>query len=168
MVNSGSVNGEPVHASHHILTDVLRGQLHFEGVVISDWQDVENLIGSEGGAAVADALFGKVNPSGRLPVSWPRDSSTFPLAYNEPGRPYDPRYPFGHGLSYTRFKLSDLRAPWHADAGRRITASVDVANVGRSWGANTVLAFLVSGDASRGSWPSIASRPARTAATRRA
>src|SRR5262249_5912506 len=44
MVNSGSVNGEPVHASHHMLTDVLRGQLHFKGVVISDWQDVENLI----------------------------------------------------------------------------------------------------------------------------
>jgi beta-glucosidase len=44
MVNSGSVNGEPVHASHHLLTDVLRGQLHFKGVVISDWQDVENLI----------------------------------------------------------------------------------------------------------------------------
>jgi beta-glucosidase len=107
------------------------------------------LPGSEGGAAVADALFGKVNPSGRLPVSWPRDSSTFPLAYNEPGRPYDPRYPFGYGLSYTRFKLSDLRAPWHADAGRRITASVDVANVGRSWGASSVLAFLVSGDGSR-------------------
>jgi beta-glucosidase len=44
MVNSGSVNGEPVHASHHLLTDVLRGQLHFKGLVISDWQDVENLI----------------------------------------------------------------------------------------------------------------------------
>ena len=44
MVNSGSVNGEPVHASHHMLTDVLRGQLGFKGVVISDWQDVENLI----------------------------------------------------------------------------------------------------------------------------
>jgi beta-glucosidase len=107
------------------------------------------LPGSEGGAAVADALFGKVNPSGRLPVSWPKDSSSLPLAYNEPGKAYDPRYPFGYGLSYTRFKLSDLRAPWHADAGRRITASVDVANVGRSWGANTVLAFLVSGDGSR-------------------
>src|SRR5262249_21190294 len=44
MVNSGSVNGEPVHASHHMLTDVLRGQLHFKGVASSDWQDVENLI----------------------------------------------------------------------------------------------------------------------------
>jgi beta-glucosidase len=107
------------------------------------------LPGSEGGAAVADALFGKVNPSGRLPVSWPKDSSQFPLAYNEPGKPYDPRYPFGYGLSYTRFKLDDLHAPWHASTGERITASVDVANAGRSWGQNTVLAFLVSGDGSR-------------------
>src|SRR3954469_25671519 len=44
MVNSGSVNGEPVHASHRLLTDVLRGQLHFRGVVITDWQDIQNLI----------------------------------------------------------------------------------------------------------------------------
>jgi beta-glucosidase len=44
MVNSGSVNDEPVHASHHMLTDVLRGQLGFKGVVISDWQDVQNLM----------------------------------------------------------------------------------------------------------------------------
>ena len=44
MVNSGSVNGVPGHASHRMLTDILRGQLHFQGVVISDWQDVENLI----------------------------------------------------------------------------------------------------------------------------
>jgi beta-glucosidase len=42
MINSGSVNGEPVHASHRLLTDVLRGQLGFGGVAISDWQDVEN------------------------------------------------------------------------------------------------------------------------------
>jgi beta-glucosidase len=44
MINSGSVNGEPVHASHRLLTDVLRGELGFKGVAISDWQDVENLI----------------------------------------------------------------------------------------------------------------------------
>src|SRR5207247_2753819 len=66
------------------------------------------LPGSEGGAAIADALFGKVNPSGRLPVSWPKSGDQLPLAYNEPGKPYDPRYAFGYGLSYTRFDLSRL------------------------------------------------------------
>jgi beta-glucosidase len=107
------------------------------------------LPGTEGGGAIADTLFGKASPSGRLPVSWPKDSSSFPLAYNEAGKPYDPRFPFGYGLSYTRFKLHDLRAPWHASPGQRISASVDVANVGRSAGTDTVLAFLVSGDGSR-------------------
>ena len=89
------------------------------------------LPGTEGGGAIADTLFGKASPSGRLPVSWPKDSSPFPLAYNEAGKPYDPRFPFGYGLSYTRFKLDDLRAPWHASPGQRISASVDVANVGQ-------------------------------------
>jgi beta-glucosidase len=107
------------------------------------------LPGTEGGGAIADALFGTYNPSGRLPVSWPKDSSLFPLAYNEAGKPYDPRFAFGYGLSYTRFKLDNLRAPWHASPGERIDASVDVANVGRRPGANTVLAFLVAADGSR-------------------
>ena len=92
------------------------------------------LPGTEGGGAIADTLFGKASPSGRLPVSWPKDSSSFPLAYNEAGKPYDPRFPFGYGLSYTRFKLDDLRAPWHASPGQRISASVDVANVGHQRG----------------------------------
>jgi beta-glucosidase len=107
------------------------------------------LPGTEGGGAIADTLFGKASPSGRLPVSWPKDSSSFPLAYNEPGKPYDPRFPFGYGLSYTRFKLDDLRAPWHASPGQRISASVDVANVGHRPGTDIVLAFLVAGDGSR-------------------
>jgi beta-glucosidase len=107
------------------------------------------LPGTEGGGAIADTLFGKASPSGRLPVSWPKDSSSFPLAYNEPGEPYDPRFPFGYGLSYTRFKLDNLRAPWHASPGQRISASVDVANVGHRPGTDTVLAFLVAGDGSR-------------------
>jgi beta-glucosidase len=107
------------------------------------------LPGTEGGAAVADALFGKVNPSGRLPVSWPKDSSSFPLAYNEAGKPYDPRFAFGYGLSYTRFKLGHLGAPRHAGPGERVDASVNVTNAGRRAGANTVLAFLVASDGSR-------------------
>jgi beta-glucosidase len=107
------------------------------------------LPGSEGGAAVADALFGKVNPSGRLPVSWPKSSDQLPLAYNERGKPYDPRYPFGHGLSYTRFDLSHLRAPWHVDANGWVSASVKVRNAGRRSGDDTVLAFVVRPDGGR-------------------
>ena len=43
MVNSSSINGEPVHASHHILTDILKDELHFDGVICTDWQDINNL-----------------------------------------------------------------------------------------------------------------------------
>jgi beta-glucosidase len=107
------------------------------------------LPGSEGGAAVADVLFGKVNPSGRLPVSWPKASSQLPLAYNEPGKPYDPRYPFGHGLSYTRFDLRHLRAPWHVSDDGWVNASVKVRNVGRRPGDDIVLAFVVRPDGGR-------------------
>jgi beta-glucosidase len=81
--------------------------------------------GTEGGNAVADVLFGKVNPGGKLPMSFPRDVGQIPISYNElpTGRPYDPdnkytskyldvpntpQYPFGFGLSYTTFTLSGL------------------------------------------------------------
>jgi beta-glucosidase len=107
------------------------------------------LPGTEGGGAIGDVLFGKANPSGRLPVSWPKSSGQLPLAYNERGKPYDPRYPFGHGLSYTRFDLSRLHAPWHVHAGDRFEASVKVANVGRRAGDDTVLAFVQRPDGGR-------------------
>jgi beta-glucosidase len=104
------------------------------------------LPGSEGGAAVADTLFGRANPSGRLSVSWPKDSSGFPLAYNEPGKPYDPRYEFGYGLSYTRF---DLRALKVRTGAAMVRASVKVRNSGGRGGDDTVLAFVQSADGSR-------------------
>jgi beta-glucosidase len=103
------------------------------------------LPGSEGGAAIGDALFGRFNPSGRLPVSWPKASSQLPLAYNEPGKPYDPRYPFGYGLSYTRFDVSHLQV----QPGETVRASVKVRNVGRRDGVETVLAFVRSSDGAR-------------------
>jgi beta-glucosidase len=103
------------------------------------------LPGSEGGAAIADALFGNVNPSGRLPVSWPKSSDQLPLAYNEPGKPYDPRYAFGYGLSYTRFELSRLQV----QAGNWVRASVTVRNAGRRDGDDTVLAFVQRPDGGR-------------------
>ena len=81
--------------------------------------------GTEGGDAVADVLFGDVNPGGKLPVSWPRTAGSEPLYYNHtrthdpedaPGftsRYWDisskPLYPFGYGLSYSTFKFANLQ-----------------------------------------------------------
>ena len=81
--------------------------------------------GTEGGDAVADALFGKIDPGGKLPMSFPRNVGQIPISYNElpTGRPADPtnkytskyldvdntpQFPFGYGLSYTTFSLSNL------------------------------------------------------------
>ncbi|HET7103237.1 MAG TPA: beta-glucosidase BglX [Terracidiphilus sp.] len=103
--------------------------------------------GTEGGDAVADVLFGEVNPGGKLPVSWPRVAGGEPLYYNhnlthEPedspnftSRYWDmnskPLYPFGYGLSYTTFKFANLKL---SRAGMSVNdtneVSVDVTNTG--------------------------------------
>lgn len=103
--------------------------------------------GTEGGDAVADVLFGDVNPGGKLPISWPRVAGSEPLYYNhnlthEPedapnftSRYWDmsskPLYPFGYGLSYTTFKFSNLKLsqPSITTAGNT-QVSVDVTNTG--------------------------------------
>src|SRR5450755_1563575 len=104
--------------------------------------------GTEGGNAVADVLFGKVNPGGKLPMSFPRNVGQIPISYNElpTGRPYDPsnkytskyldvpntpQYSFGYGLSYTGFALSNL----HLSAGSvspsgTLTVTADLTNTG--------------------------------------
>jgi beta-glucosidase len=101
--------------------------------------------GTEGGNAVADVLFGDVNPGGKLPVSWPRAAGQEPLYYNhnlthEPedkpeftSRYWDlsskPLYPFGYGLSYSTFKFSNLRlGKDHINAGQGTEVQVDVTN----------------------------------------
>ena len=103
--------------------------------------------GTEGGNAVADVLFGDVNPGGKLPVSWPQTAGAEPLFYNHnlthdpedrPGftsRYWDisskPLYPFGYGLSYTTFKYSDLRLSKNSiatDGSNEV--SVNVTNTG--------------------------------------
>jgi beta-glucosidase len=103
--------------------------------------------GTEGGNAVADVLFGDVNPGGKLPVSWPRVAGAEPLYYNhnlthEPedrptftSRYWDiqskPLYPFGYGLSYTSFKFDHLKlsqASIDTDGTTQVT--VDVTNTG--------------------------------------
>ncbi|MGB6194156.1 MAG: beta-glucosidase BglX [Terracidiphilus sp.] len=103
--------------------------------------------GTEGGSAVADVLFGDVNPGGKLPVSWPRVAGAEPLYYNhnlthEPedrptfkSRYWDmnskPLYPFGYGLSYTTFKFSNLKLSKTAmKRDEAAEVSVDVTNTG--------------------------------------
>ena len=103
--------------------------------------------GSEGGNAVADVLFGEVNPGGKLPVSWAHSAGEEPLYYNhnlthEPedrpnftSRYWDvaskPLYPFGYGLSYTSFKFDHLKlSNTSIKAGGAIEVQVDVTNTG--------------------------------------
>jgi beta-glucosidase len=107
------------------------------------------LPGSEGGAAIAEALLGDYNPSGRLPVSWPRSLDQFPLAYNEPG-PYQPRYAFGFGRSYTRFVVRELDGPRGVRRGETARFDVRLANRGRMDGDHTLLAFARRDSGGRG------------------
>src|SRR5206468_4106303 len=117
--------------------------------------------GTEAGNAAADVLFGKVNPGGKLPVSFPRALGQIPIYYNhEPtGRPCDitskynsryrdlnscdPLYPFGFGLSYTTFSMSNLRLSKHTvSKNGRVTALVDVANTGGRKGDDVVQLYI--------------------------
>ncbi|MDX6749236.1 glycoside hydrolase family 3 N-terminal domain-containing protein [Geminicoccaceae bacterium 1502E] len=116
--------------------------------------------GSEGGHAVAEVLRGRANPSGRLPVSWPVATGQIPIffARRPTGRPADPElhytskyldvpteplFPFGHGLSYGRFALEDLRcSAGEVAAGGRLDIEVDLANEGTVAGLQTVFLFI--------------------------
>jgi len=103
--------------------------------------------GGEGGRGVADVLFGKVNPAGRLPVSVPRSVGQLPVYYNkkEPrGHDYvemsaDPLYPFGYGLSYTTFAYTDLRVK---GTFPDLEVLVDVTNMGGSDGDEVVQLYV--------------------------
>lgn len=112
--------------------------------------------GSEGGAAVANVLFGDVNPGGKLPITWPRDAGQIPLYYahnatKDPAgaatRYWDeastPLYPFGYGLSYTTFGFSDIAVdrPVIAQDGR-VTVSAVVTNTGDRAGDETAQLYI--------------------------
>jgi beta-glucosidase len=115
--------------------------------------------GTEGGDAVADVLFGKVNPSGKLPMSFPRNVGQIPISYNElptgrPGDPSnkytsryldvpnDPQYPFGYGLSYTTFAVSGVHAPASVSRNGTFRVTANVANTGSRAGTDVVQLYL--------------------------
>jgi beta-glucosidase len=119
--------------------------------------------GSEAGYAVADVLFGDVNPSGKLTMTFPQNVGQVPMFYNHKntGRPLpdgqwfqkfrsnyldvsnDPLYPFGYGLSYTTFSYSDVKISNVSPKGNQtITASVTLTNTGAVTGKEVVQLYI--------------------------
>jgi beta-glucosidase len=123
--------------------------------------------GTEGGAAIADVLFGDANPGGKLPVSWPRSAGQLPLSYNllPSGRPTKgenrftlryldanirPLYPFGHGLSYTRFAIGNVTvATPRLGTGDILKVRATVTNTGDCEGQEVVQLYIRQPVASR-------------------
>jgi beta-glucosidase len=124
--------------------------------------------GTEGGNAVADVLFGDVNPGGKLPLSWPRTVGQEPIFYNhnlthEPedrptftSRYWDistkPLYPFGYGLSYSTFTFNNLRlSKDHISAEQSTEVQVDVTNTSQVAGDTVAQIYIHqrAGSASR-------------------
>ena len=100
--------------------------------------------GEEGGHAVADILYGKVSPSGKLSVSYPKTEVYEPLCYNYSAEP-DPRvqWPFGYGLSYTTFEYSDLKVEGDfSTASRSVNLSFVVKNTGKMAGDEIAQVYL--------------------------
>lgn len=125
---------------------------HAPAIVYAWW------LGSEGGNAMADVLFGKYNPSGKLPMTFPRAEGQIPIYYNHynTGRPalndsdrfyrsayldlsIYPEYAFGHGLSYTDFAYSHLQ--WHKE-NNRIFVSFDLKNTGKTAGEEVAQLYI--------------------------
>ncbi len=106
--------------------------------------------GEEGGTAVAETLSGKNNPAGRLPVTFYKGVDQLPNFedYGMANRTYryfmgKPLYPFGYGLSYTKFSYSDLSVPTHPIvAGQPVVADVTVMNTGKIAGDEVVQVYL--------------------------
>lgn len=107
--------------------------------------------GEEGGTAIAEVLFGKVSPAGRLPVTFPRRVADVPTMtdYSMKGRTYrylekEPLYPFGYGLTYSRFQYSQIQtSKAKVPAGESLTVTAVVTNVG-SCASDEVVQIYVS------------------------
>lgn len=152
-------------ANHHTIVVLNNGT----PVTMSDWlKSVPSVIeawfpGQEGGAAIADILFGKINPSGKLPDTLAAKRSDYPDFGNYPGtdhvvnytegiyvgyRHFDkdkiqPLFPFGYGLSYTTFKYKDLEFSSHALApDGTVTVRANITNTGKRSGEEVVQLYV--------------------------
>lgn len=125
------------------------------GTIVESW-----FLGTEAGNAIADVLFGKYNPSGKLSMSFPHNEGQIPVYYNykATGRPFktndryvtcyidcpnSPLYPFGYGLSYTRFTYGELRlCKKEMSRDNSIKVTVNVTNSGNYDGEETVQLYI--------------------------
>ncbi len=107
--------------------------------------------GEQGGTAIAETLFGDINPGGRLPFTWARHAGQLPIYYNikPSGRGYiyndddgKPTFPFGYGLSYTSFEYSNLTLPEVVVSGKDVQVHVTVKNTGSVSGDEVVQLYL--------------------------
>jgi hypothetical protein len=168
MASFNEINGTPSHANDWLLTDVLRAHWNFRGMVVSDWSGVWELmnhgiaafLGVEHGNALADVLTGDFAPSGKLPVTFPRNTGQVPIYYNHkntgrPGverqkytsnyidAPLTPLFPFGHGLSYTTFEYASLRVLRDTVRGTdSAVVTVDLTNTGTRAGTDVAQLYL--------------------------
>jgi beta-glucosidase len=129
---------------------------HVPAIVYTWW------LGTEAGDAIGDVLFGDYNPSGKLPMSFPRTEGQIPIYYNHfnTGRPAksdsdlnyvsaytdlpnSPKFPFGYGLSYTTFLYSDIKLNTSSfKPGQPLIAKITVTNSGRYDGNETVQLYI--------------------------
>lgn len=101
------------------------------------------LPGMEGGTAIADVLFGDVNPSGKLPFTYPKQTGDLTWYDHKNSEKYDPEWPFGHGLSYTKFAYADLTLAKKAiGPGDSLEVTVAVKNAGKRAGKEIVQLYL--------------------------
>ncbi len=117
-------------------------------------------LGEQTGNAIADVIFGDYNPSGKLTVSFPRTTGQIPVYYNHKntGRPFNkndkytskyldlpegPLYPFGYGLSYTKFEYNNIKIKYDTlSSGQNNSVSIDVKNIGKVEGEEVVQLYV--------------------------
>lgn len=114
--------------------------------IVESW-----FLGDTGGLAIADVLLGKVNPSGKLPMTFPRSVGQLPYYYNhKPTSKHiyvdeesSPLFPFGHGLSYTTFQYSDLSiGQKNIDVNGSVDVKINIKNTGKVKGTEVVQLYL--------------------------
>src|SRR5215472_5408170 len=159
LVSALEATGKPVIVVVIAGRPIGLGPAEQASAILMAWQG-----STEAGQAVSDVIFGKVNPSGRLPVTWPSDANAvggdfatgdpsplgdqpkvfdqLPYTGSGAGSGYNPLYPFGWGLSYTTFATSGLSATSSVSKNGTVTATFTVQNTGSVAGTDIVPVFV--------------------------